>query len=374
MTAVNRRIIIYIIVGLVLVLIIGAMVAMNSGNSEGGLLAPAGDSIAELLSLGQRYLLELNYEAAIVAFTRVIEIDPRNVEALVGRGTAHVLWQEDLALARADYELALSIDDRSVGAYLGLVDIYVRLGDFERALELARLGYEMTGDAALREMVEALEGGTVRDSEGRVRRMRHYFRDDGFVFFSVRSYAQGRLVGFTTYDPSGNLIAHGDVIYDEHGNRLQGFSYGSNNGIIMRTEHTVDSAGRRIRSDFFNEDGYLNAYNLYEYGDNDIRTRRTRFDSNGIMRWYAIYNAQGHTIRRNSLDSNGRLRSYTLYELDDEGNSIRSSSFSADGTLTAYTVHERDAAGNRISTTTYNADGTVISREVMDGAQPGNED
>ena len=374
MTSVKRRIVIYIIVGLVAVLLIGAMVLMNPGASEGSLLAPvgetiatAGESVAELLSLGQRYLLELNFEAAIVTFTRVIEIEPRNVEALVGRGTAHVLWQEDLDAARADFELALSIDERSVGAYLGLVDIYIRLGDFDRALELARLGYEMTGDAALREMVEALEGGTVRDSEGRVRRVRHYYGGE-FLFSQVNIYAQGKQISITTYDPAGNLIAHGDIVYDEQGNQWQLYGVFGQTGELYRREHTYDSAGRLVRTESF-IDGQPSNYTLHEYGNDNVRVR-SEYWVDGRITSYGIYNSQGHMMRRNFISRDGQLTSFQLFERDTNGNTIRNSVYGADGTLTRYTVIERDADGNTVSLTTYSPDGTITGRIVYDNAQP----
>jgi len=370
-TNVNKRIVIYIIVGLVAVLIIGAMITMNSGGSEGSLLAATGESITELLSLGQRYLLELNYEAAIVAFTRVIEIDPMNVDALVGRGQARVLWQEELDLARADFERALEIDERSVGAYLGLVDIYIRLGDFERALELARLGYEMTGDAALREMVEALEGGTVRDSEGRVRRER-YYNEDGFTFSLVRSYTQGRLVSITTFNPAGDIISHGDINYDEQGNRLQNFSptvMASDSdllGVLNRTEYTRDSEGRVIRRDSFRPDGALGSFHLYERGADGILTRRTFHQSDGRMTSESLHDSQGRTVRRNSFGHDGQLRSYELWEHDAEGRLARISTYNADGTLERYSIWEYDAEGREIRRSSFDADGTPRSFTVTE--------
>jgi len=41
--------------------------------------------IAEQMELGQKYLEEMNYEEAVVAFQKVIELDDRNVEAYLGK-------------------------------------------------------------------------------------------------------------------------------------------------------------------------------------------------------------------------------------------------------------------------------------------------
>ena len=74
------------------------------------------------LNLGQRYLSEMNYEEAVVAFNQAIEIDPRSVDA-----------------------------------YLGLADAYIGLGDEEAALAALKAGYEVTGDERLKERIDEME-------------------------------------------------------------------------------------------------------------------------------------------------------------------------------------------------------------------------
>ncbi len=74
------------------------------------------------LNLGQRYLSEMKYEEAVVAFNQAIEIDPRSVDA-----------------------------------YLGLADAYIGLGDEEAALAALKAGYEVTGDERLKERIDEME-------------------------------------------------------------------------------------------------------------------------------------------------------------------------------------------------------------------------
>lgn len=59
--------------------------------------------------MAQRYLDELQYEQAI-----------------------------------AEYEAAISIDPKNKDAYLGLAEVYVTMGDIEKALEVLEEGYEKT--------------------------------------------------------------------------------------------------------------------------------------------------------------------------------------------------------------------------------------
>lgn len=103
----------------------------------------------EQYDLGIRYLSEGNYEEAIIAFTAAIEIDPKQASAYVGRGDAYVLSSEtedNLTAAQMDYEKAIELDETLAEAYLGLADVYVRQGDYDRALDILRVGLNKAGD------------------------------------------------------------------------------------------------------------------------------------------------------------------------------------------------------------------------------------
>lgn len=66
------------------------------------------------LDLGQKYLLDGNYEQAIVEFNKVIEIDTKNVDA-----------------------------------HLGLAEAYTKLGDYDKAIDALEQGYSETEDERL---------------------------------------------------------------------------------------------------------------------------------------------------------------------------------------------------------------------------------
>lgn len=71
----------------------------------------------EQYDLGVRYLSEGNYEEAIIAFTAVIEIDPKQAPAYVGRGNAYIglgETEENLTAAQADYEQAVELEETNV--------------------------------------------------------------------------------------------------------------------------------------------------------------------------------------------------------------------------------------------------------------------
>ena len=70
---------------------------------------------AEQMDLGNRYLLEQDYEAAVLAFGKAIEIDPRQAES-----------------------------------YRKMAEAYVGLGDYENAILTLEKGYEFTGEESLK--------------------------------------------------------------------------------------------------------------------------------------------------------------------------------------------------------------------------------
>jgi tetratricopeptide (TPR) repeat protein len=70
-----------------------------------------GLSASELLDLGEKYLLEMDYEQAVVQFTKLIEIEPKNP-----RG------------------------------YTGLAEAYIGLGETEKAIDILRKGLEEIPD------------------------------------------------------------------------------------------------------------------------------------------------------------------------------------------------------------------------------------
>ena len=72
--------------------------------------------------LGMRYLTESNYKEAVLAFTAVIEIDPRRAEA-----------------------------------YLQLAEAYLAAGNFPQAILILQQGVETTGDAGLQRRLKELQ-------------------------------------------------------------------------------------------------------------------------------------------------------------------------------------------------------------------------
>lgn len=98
----KKKIIIAVVVVLILGIAIFAVAKVYNSPAR---------QLEKQLNLGNRYLEEMDYEQAIVAFDKAIEIDPKNVDA-----------------------------------YLGKADAYIRLGDSAMAIETLETGYQAIGE------------------------------------------------------------------------------------------------------------------------------------------------------------------------------------------------------------------------------------
>jgi internalin A len=111
------------------------------------------------LTLGEKYLSELEYKKAIVAFNKVIEIEPRNIKAYLGLSEAYNgLNQPDEVIRVLEDAVKVivntiayngEIPDNSEEIYLKLVDIYENNGDRNKAFRIIKEGYEILGTEKL---------------------------------------------------------------------------------------------------------------------------------------------------------------------------------------------------------------------------------
>ena len=78
----------------------------------------APQTVTEMLSTAQKYLVEMEYERAIAEFNKVIELDPMNADA-----------------------------------YLGLAEAYEKNGQHDKAVETLEKGFEVTSDERLKTLL-----------------------------------------------------------------------------------------------------------------------------------------------------------------------------------------------------------------------------
>ena len=110
----KTRTIIYISI-VVTVLALGIIAILSMPNEK------SPQTAGELIDTGNKYLLELSYDKAVIAFTEAIEIEPRNADS-----------------------------------YIGLAKAYIGLGDNEKAIGVLEKGLEVTGDERIRDKLDEL--------------------------------------------------------------------------------------------------------------------------------------------------------------------------------------------------------------------------
>lgn len=145
-------------IGVILTAIVLATGCQESGSA----------SLTEQLELGQRYLAEANYEEAIVAFNKVIEIDPNYADAYVYLGQAYYergeaflkSGDERAEEAIISYESSINafmnalnmgtdsstLYDYLPRTYVALINTYIEQGDYETALVHLKAAKAYIGD------------------------------------------------------------------------------------------------------------------------------------------------------------------------------------------------------------------------------------
>ncbi|MEG0878957.1 MAG: tetratricopeptide repeat protein, partial [Oscillospiraceae bacterium] len=107
----NKKILLAVVAALLVILaVIFTFTALGSGANS-----------AKQLSLGDKYLTQLNYDKAIIAFTKAIKIDPMNPKA-----------------------------------YIGLADAYIGGNNTDKAIETLTNGYEKTKDETIKTKLDEI--------------------------------------------------------------------------------------------------------------------------------------------------------------------------------------------------------------------------
>ena len=91
--------------------------------------------------LGQSYRLQGKYEESIDAFSKSIEADPKNHEALVFRGVVYRL-QKKYDLADESYQAALKIKPDSPTLHISIGALSIFRKQFDRAVEHLKMAIE----------------------------------------------------------------------------------------------------------------------------------------------------------------------------------------------------------------------------------------
>lgn len=136
-------------------------------------------SLSDTFADAERYLSEMNYEQALIEFDKILEVEPKNAEAYIGKAEAYIgLNKYDDAAdilnecidktENINYDRIVEISGRiiefapdSITVYLVCSRAYICLDNLEKSIEVLRKGYSLTNNEQLKTMLEQLESGDI---------------------------------------------------------------------------------------------------------------------------------------------------------------------------------------------------------------------
>ncbi len=224
----------------------------------------APQTVTEMLSTAQKYLVEMEYERAIAEFNKVIELDPMNADA-----------------------------------YLGLAEAYEKSGDIDKAVETLEKGYELTGDERLQARLALLTSGSAEETQTSAETEKSFSAGDTEP---MKYYSDGTLRSERIY--TNDSGAYDDVYYYYQGFEMLRESYGSGG--------TLENA--KVTLPFYGCDG-VSGYGIGEY---EGKTEKT--DGGYTI---SPENYHGNIFvpdSKNSFELSGSASSGSVYTVDDNGN------------------------------------------------------
>ena len=224
----------------------------------------APQTVTEMLSTAQKYLVEMEYERAIAEFNKVIELDPMNADA-----------------------------------YLGLAEAYEKSGDIDKAVETLKKGYELTGDERLQARLALLTSGSAEETQTSAETEKSFSAGDTEP---MKYYSDGTLRSERIY--TNDSGAYDDVYYYYQGFEMLRESYGSGG--------TLENA--KVTLPFYGCDG-VSGYGISEYEGKPEKT-----DGGYTI---SPENYHGNIFvpdSKNSFELSDSASSVSVYAVDDNGN------------------------------------------------------
>lgn len=99
--------------------------------------------------IGYAHEIMQEYARAHVAYEQAIHLNPRNIAAISQNAHAYDL-EGDLIRAKAGYTQALAIDAQFTQARMGLARLFMRTGDYDKALEMFKAASETDKNTRVR--------------------------------------------------------------------------------------------------------------------------------------------------------------------------------------------------------------------------------
>ena len=226
---------------------------------------------------------------------------------------------------------------------------YEEAGTLERIYENGRLtGYQVKTYANDGTLDETL----TFDAAGNPVRKEGYYSDGTLAYYV--EYGPNGYTSVEDYNEDGSLFSCYKVEYDSNGNQSKTEWYGSDGTLLGYVLYEYDSDGNETKEEYYDSDGKLNYYavpndsgemvvynpdgTLFDY-DNDQESQTNSDDS--------------RETREDYYDENGELRQYALFQYDEEGNVIEVRRYDKADTLVWSSMYSYNSEGNLSECTVY---------------------
>jgi len=254
----------------------------------------AAESWQEQYDLGVKYLSELNYEEAVVAFTKAIEIDPKQAEAYVELARVYVQQENKDEAKKVLYKASSTIGENEK-----LDNAYSEL-----EIEKPSDNEETADNTSPQTPVPFDESKIVKserydyndgsyyiedyDENGNNIRTTEYNADGSVDYWYISDYDEkGNCTRTTVYNADGSVESIWD--YDEDGNCIRETWYNADGSVDYWYIYDYDEKGNQIRSTYYNADGSVDYWYIYDYDENGNTIRTTEYNADGSVAWVEEY-------------------------------------------------------------------------------------
>ncbi len=261
------------------------------------------------LNLGEKYLTDLDYENAIVYFNKLIEVEPKNVQA-----------------------------------YLGAAEAYLGMGDIDSAMDVLEQGIAVVDDPTELEakLAEILGENEVEDEAT---------TDEPVANEEIVPEAEDGV----EIEEVETVVSKEEAIFVT----TASYSYSSDGSFKSGYEREYDSNWNEIKYTSFNSDGGIDYWYECEYGSNGNKVEEIHHNADGSINYLGECDADGNFIKEIYYNSDGDINYWYESEFDSNGNMIKLASFYSSGS-NYFTEYEYDASGNMLKFVVYYSDGSVF--------------
>ena len=298
-------------------------------------------------------------------------------------------WQEqyDLGLrylteleydsAIQSFNEAIKIDPKQTPAYVALAGVYYEQGDNQKATETIDTAISAAGsNNTLEQIKQQIENNSLSVSdtidrvilENSIVKTEKTEAEDGS--YVIEGFDKNKnLIKETFFNEDG--IVSGSVVsgYNEKGIKTKETRYDSN-GIIYAVAD-LDEKGNVIKYTYYNDDGSISDWEVFEYDANNNCIARIPYNSDGGISdswWGYRYDDKGHCTLETLFFLSGAKEEY---EYDINGNLIKEISYNIDGSI--YYINEYNDHGNLVKDIWYNANDSIDHWGVHEYDENGKE-